>query len=142
VVTRLRGAGLWQGGELLNNDLWACAENGRGQRVGIERVDNHRLGSLRPQVRCSVLAPSRTHHVVTGLEQTGDERPTDSPGRAGDEDLHPRYFPRQHRTARRSLPSISPSLAHPSRPTMTLQASGILSLKVSRILNRLLSVGV
>ena len=64
------------------------------------------------------------------------------PGRAGSEDLHPRTSPRQHRTARRSLPSISPSLAHPSRPKLTLQASGILSLKVSRILTRLLSVDV
>src|SRR3712207_8982665 len=56
-------------------------------------VDDYRLHPTGSKVLGPLLAAGRAHHLVAGLEELGDERPSDRPRRPGDEDPHPSTSP-------------------------------------------------
>jgi hypothetical protein len=88
------GASLGQGGELLDDGVWARPARGHGQGgVGVQRVDDQRLHPTGPKVVGPLLAAGRAHYLMAGLDKLGDERPSDRPRRPGDEDPHPPTSP-------------------------------------------------
>ena len=79
--------------EHTTSGVWARPAHGRGQGVGVQRVDDHRLHQIGPKVVGPLLAAGRAHHLVASLDELSNERPSDRPRRPGDEDPHPSTSP-------------------------------------------------
>jgi len=75
-------------GELVDQDLRLGIGDRAAHRVRIERVQHHRLGSLRAQILGAAgVARGADDRVPLG-EQARDQRPSDRARRPGQEDPH------------------------------------------------------
>ena len=87
-LDRQRVDGLRQVRQLVDDDLGCGGLHGAHHAVGVEGVADRRDDVRQPQGGDPLLAAGEDGDLVTGRDQTGDERTPDRPGAAGHEDAH------------------------------------------------------
>ena len=71
-------------GQLVNDDLRLCLEDGPCQRFGVEDVHNDRFGAHLPETRRLVPRTRRSPNRMTSGAEERQEPPADDAGRAGE----------------------------------------------------------
>ena len=77
-----------QRGELMDDHLGLGLGHHVGHRIGVERVDDDRLGAERPQRAGLGSRAGRADDLVAARHELGNELAADRAGRSGNEDLH------------------------------------------------------
>jgi hypothetical protein len=81
-------AEIGEGGELVDDRVGPRGGDGGDDRVAIERVEDHRVGTGVAQRAGLGRRSGRRRHLVAGREELWEQLGAEGAGRAGEEDAH------------------------------------------------------